>query len=391
MFDKGGVLFLVKISIFFFFIPLFSVDFSSALSMSPASISINFEPNFKETFDYQVSGTTPGKNYSLYVEGDLAEYITLSKNELKGNDFFKVSVSLPKNLDKPGRRMTYVGIKESVDEELSGGTIGTAVELKALIAVYVPYPGKYVEITSFTSENANVGEIIDFKLEAVNRGKQSVNITPSIDIFSNQTNEFLTTLNLDTRFLEPTQKISLHKNFDTASFNAGKYNAILSLEYGGEEPSVDETFFRIGELGIEIKNYTNLFIIDGKIQKFNIELESGWNDKIDGVYADVSFFNETSEVLFFKTSSTSLNPWEIKTITGYFDTSNFVKGNYNANITLFYYGKEVGASSGNIVDVRFIEKSFNKAIVLVSAGILILVLLAISIFFMKKRLKKSKK
>jgi hypothetical protein len=279
-----------------------------------------------------------------------------------------------------------VGVKETPDEEL-GGAIGTAVEIVALANVYVPYPGKYVEF-SFSSENVNAGEPLEFKLEVKNRGKDDLIISPRIEIFSNQSNEKIETLSLEDRALATTEEISLHKKLDTSSYNPGRYNAIAIIEYGGSSPATEEAFFRIGGLSIEVKNYTKKFIIDKKIQKFDMDIESGWNDKIDGVYAEVIFSNETSEVLSFKTSSTELNPWETKTITGYFDTSNFVEGKYDANLTLFYYGKDVGKSLNQVVEVEFVEKeSFTLMIVLISLGAILLV--GLIIFFLKR--KKSRK
>jgi hypothetical protein len=384
---KRGKFFFEKLFLFLIIFQ-FLINFSSALTVTPASVSINFQPGFEQTFDYSVYGTKPDKTYDLYLSGDLAEYASLNKNELKGDGSFKLFLSLPKTLEKPGKNALHVGIKEQIDEELgSGNMIGTAVEIVVLVTVHVPYPGKYIEI-SFSSEDVNVGEPLNFNLDVINRGKESVVISPRIEIFSNQTNEKIETLFLSDRTLEPTQKISLRKSLDTASYNPGRYNALAIVEYGGEAPSRAESFFRIGDLSIEIKNYTQKVILDGKIQKFNIELESGWNDKIDGVYADVIFSNETSEILSFKTTSTDLNPWEAKTITGYFDTLNFQGGMYNANITLFYYGKDIGKTSSKIFPVEFVKKTEYLMVIFISIGILFLIGLAI--FFLKRKKVRKK-
>lgn len=390
MLEKRDNLFFFKnvllLIIFFYFL----LNFSSALSVVPASISMNFVSGFEQTFDYQIFGTKQDKIYSLYLKGDLAEYATLDKNELKGDGTFKVTLSLPNSLEKPGKNILHVGVKESVDDELGGDMIGTAVEIIVLVSVYVPYPGKYVEI-SFSSEDVNLGEPLNFQLEAINRGKENVTISPRIEIFSNQTNEKIETLYLDDRNLETTQKIALHKTMNTSDYISGRYNGKAIVEYGGDSPSIAETFFRVGDLFLNIKNYTHLFILDGKIQKFNIDIESGWNDKIDGVYANVAFYNETSEILSFKTSSSELNPWEIRAITGYFDTTNFEEGKYNANITLFYYGKDVGKSSSKVVEVEFIKKTSPiLMIVLISLSVAV-VIIGVFVVFLLKRKKRRKK
>ncbi len=380
--------FFLKRIFLIFFLFLFLITFSSALGITPASYSINFQPNLKESIDYSLSGANPNTVYSIYSEGDLSEYVSIDKKELLGDGSFRVNLTFPSVIEKPGKHTLLIGVKEAVDEELLKSTIGTAIEIKVLISVYVPYPGKYVEISSFTSEDVNIGESLEFKFDVTNRGKEKVAIFPKIEIFSNQSSELVETLYLEERSLDPTQKISLRKHLETSSFNSGRYNGVLSVEYGGDYPSRENTFFRIGELAISLKNYTNQFIIDKKIQKFNIEIESGWNDKIDGIYADVSLLNETSEILFFKTSSTNLNPWELKTITGYFDTSYFLEGVYDANITFFYYGKDVGKSSGELVRVEFIKKPLNWKIILgISIGLILLI--ALVIFVLKKYFYKK--
>ena len=383
--EKGRKLYFFKN--IFLFILLFGgiLQFSSALSMTPALVSMDFQPNFKHTFEYTVGGTKPNTNYLIYVQGDLAEYAVLSKEGLNGNGGFKVSLSLPSSLEVPGLRTLYVGVREIADKELVQSTIGTAIELKASIYIFVPYPGKYTEI-SFSSTNANVGDPVQFVINLINRGVENITVNPRIEILSNQTGEFKETLSFEERFMESTQRLSVYKILDTSSYNPGRYKGIAIVEYGGNSPATAEILFRIGNLSIEIKNYTQRVILDGKIQKFNIDIESGWNDKIDGVYASVSFLNGTSEILSFETSSTSLNPWEVKIITGYFDTLNIPEGTYDAQITLFYYGKEVGKSSSKMVKVEFVkESSLNLMIVLISLGIIILVGVIIMIIFLRRK------
>jgi len=377
----------------FLFLLLFSgiLHFSSALSMTPALISIDFQPNFKQTFDYTIAGTKPDTTYLIYVKGDLAEYAILNKEELKGNGNFKVSLSLPSSLEVPGMRTLYVGVKEIADKELVQGTIGTAIELRGSIYIFVPYPGKYAEI-SFSSTNANVGDSVQFIINLINRGEENLTVNPRIEIFSNQTGEKKETLLFEERFMESAQKLSVYKMLNTSFYNPGRYKGVAIVEYGGNSPATAETLFRIGNLSIEIKNYTQRVILDGKIQKFNIDIESGWNDKIDGVYASVSFLNGTSEILSFETSSTSLNPWEVKPITGYFDTLNFPEGIYDANINLFYYGKDVGKSSSKTVQVEFIkESSIVPMIVLISLGIIFLIGAIILIVFLRRKKSPHRK
>lgn len=391
MLKKKGEMVVFRKILLFFFLFQSSMAFSSALGVSPAIISLDFQPNFEQTFDYRVFGTKPNTDYLVYLQGDLAEYASLNKEKLKGNDNFRLFLSLPASFEIPGKHILYVGVKELVDPELAiGGTIGTAIEIVVVINVFVPYPGKYVEM-SFSSGDANVGELVKFRMDLINRGEESVVIFPRIEIFSNQTSEKTETLLLEERDMESMQKLSLQKSLDTSSYNPGRYKGVAIVEYGGKSPATAESPFRIGNLSIEIKNYTDKVLIDGKIQKFDIEIESGWNDRIDGVFADVVFFNQTSELLSIKTTSTNLNPWESKIITGYIDTLNIQKGIYNATITLAYYGKDVGRTSTKTVQVEFIEKTEYLVIVLITLGAVVLIVLVAVIWFFVKRKKSRRK
>jgi len=373
----GRILFLF---VFFFFL----IDFSSALSVTPARIEMNFQPNAEQTIDYRVFSAKPGVEYQLYLQGDLSEYAKLSKEKINGDGDFKVFLKMPSSIEIPGYHSLYVGVKEIGDEELLGGSIGTTVEILVLVSIYAPYPGKYVEST-LSAKNVNIGEPVEFQIEIINRGKEDVTIFPSIEIYSNQTSEKIETLSLNERFLGKEQELSLRKVLDTSSYNPGKYKGVSIIEYGGASPSIKEVLFRIGSLGIEIKNYTSIVSLEEKIHKFDIDIESNWNDNIDGAYAEVSFYNQTGEVISFKTSSTGLVPFESKTITGYFDTTNFAKGIYNANLSLYYYGKDVGKSTSKIVQVEFVEKSYPILLISLIAIAGLILVAGIIVFIVKRK------
>ena len=85
-----------------------------------------------------------------------------------------------------------------------------------------------------------------------------------------------------------------------------------------------------------------------------------------------------------------MTPWEKKNITGFFDTKGFTKGFYDANITIRYYGKEVGKISSKLVKIEFIESPRRLLIWFIIGGIILL--LGVAVFLMKKYfLKKHKK
>ena len=375
--------------IFFIFVMiLILIKTSSALGISPAKIEANFAPGLERTIEYTVFGDAD-KELELYVSGYLSEYIKLDKDKLVGGGKFIAKLKLPEHIEKPGRHKMVVGVKEKIDEELLGTVIGTSVIIQAVIYIYVPYPGKYLEL-AFTSHNVNVGEPVNFELEIASKGKEDVVIIPKLEITSNE--KLIDTLYFKEREIKSQEKIKLHKTLDTENYNPGEYNSVAIVDYG--KIARAESEFKIGELIIYITNYTKQIVIE-KVKAFDIEIESRWNDNIDGAYAEVFIFNETESFADFKTSSTGLTPWESKIITGYFDTGNFTKGFYNANITLIYYGKEIGKSSSELVEIEFIEEKDDNMIILISliaGGVLIfgIVFLLIRKYLFKKNKKETK-
>jgi hypothetical protein len=373
--------------IFIFMIFIFFADFVSALTVMPAKVEANFVPGFETEVTYTVLHNNPSTEFELYIAGNLSDYVQLNKNKLVGGGTFTASVNLPLIIEKPGKHRILIGVKEVVNEkdmEISRATIGTSVTIQAVIDVYVPYPGKYFEIF-LSSNNVNLGEPVEFNLEIVSQGKEDVNLTPRIDIFSNE--QLIETLLFFEREIKSMEKVKLRKFLDTTNYAPGPYNALAIIDYG--KVVVSNSFFNIGDLVIHLLNYTNQLEIGG-LNRFDIEIESGWNDPIDGAYAEVFFINDSGfNSASFKTSSTGLAPWERTTITGYFDTSNFTEGVHDANITFVYYGKNVGKISSELVKVTFVKKTDYLNLVLIIAGIVLA--LVIFIVLIKKYFLKNGK
>ena len=378
---------------FIFVIILFSIYKVSALGIIPAIVEEEFSPGLEKTIIYNVMEKDSNKEIKIYAEGELAQYVSFDKQKLIGGGEFSATLKLPEEIKKFGRQRIFIVAEEVIeqDEEVVS-TVGTSVTIKGIIDINIPYPGKYLEI-SLKSNDVNVGEPVNFELEIVSWGKEDVIAAPKIEIFSLPEQKLIETLQFKEREIKSRETIKLGKTLDTADYNAGNYRAIATINYGGDEPAKAESDFRIGELVIDIIDYTKQIIIKD-FQSFNIEIESKWNDKIDGVYAEVFIFDESKILADFKTSSAELIPWERKNITGFFDTNNFEEGFYDANITLFYYGKDVGKSASELVEVEFIKEKpkILLIIVVILAGfVILLLLLIITWILIKKYLKKDGK
>ncbi|MBU2562331.1 MAG: hypothetical protein KKF68_01595, partial [Nanoarchaeota archaeon] len=195
---KKRVKFFLMITIF-----LILIQTCSALRVTPAKIETNFYPGLETSIDYEVSKTD--KNLELYVAGDLAEYVQFDKKFLPvGGGVFTVTLKLPEFIEKPGAHTIYIGVKEVFDEELAGSQIGTSVTIETIITIYVPYPGKYLEIV-LRSQDVNIGEPVDIELDIISKGEDNVNVTPVIDILSE--NKTIETLSFKNREIKSQEEV----------------------------------------------------------------------------------------------------------------------------------------------------------------------------------------
>jgi hypothetical protein len=354
-----------------------------ALGVSPAIKEFNFEPGLEKILSYNVLEDNPNMELELYTSGDLAQYVSLDKESLVGRSSFTATLKLPDSIEKPGTHIILIGVKQKIDPELIKGNIGTAIIIQVPIYIYVPFPGRYIEL-DLRGHDVNVGEPVNFELDVISKGTESFNINPIIEIYSGS--QKIKSLNFQNRLLQSQQVLGLQKQMDTTGLNPGNYKATASVDYGIIVK--DEVDFRIGSLNIDITNYSN-FIPIGKLQPFNIEIQSGWNNNIDGVFADVQILNNSQILSSFKTTSTSLTAWEKKIITGYVDTSNFQKGTYDANITLTYYGTDERGSTGKIVKVEFYEKP-SMLIWFIIGGTGILIILVFGAIMLIKKIRSIK-
>jgi len=383
---KQGCKFIIVI---FFIIYLSSQVY--ALGASPPSRIYNFEPGLEDEFTINVLKDT-NKKIVLGVMGDLNESVTLDKTELADDEkSFSVKLKLPEELTEPGKHRTYILISEQPDPELSN-FIETAITVKVVIMVYVPYPGRYFD-AKLEARDVNVGEDVRFDLEIFSRGTEDVEVLPRIEVYDSKGLR-IGELELQPRMILSQEEVKLKKFFNTEGLNPGDYSAKAFVEYGLTAEA--ETTFRLGSLSIDLVNYTNLFFIDD-LEKFVLKIQSGWNDNIEGAYAEIFIYNDSFKSDSFRTSPVTLTPWQKRTVEGFFDSSEFAPGAYEANVTLYYFGGGEKASNSQVVTVFFQEPPDDGSLVwyyIGGGGILLFIIAIILKYFIinknngKKRRKK---
>ncbi|MCX6711877.1 MAG: hypothetical protein NT139_02480 [Candidatus Woesearchaeota archaeon] len=361
------------------------VNYVHAIGISPPLIEVNPEPNLKKDFTATVLSTSSKDIYvNIFTKGTLKDYIKLKENKVKvpklGGADIHFSLELPNKLNlEPGKQYGYVMVEEG--SSTSGGSFQVMTSVGLTILAFIPYPGKYLEITDFKVPNVKENEILPIEIKAVSRGNEIINqIDATIEIYKGD-------LRLETLYLDKVTNLKsgdtayFSTEFNTKSYKPGVYNTKLILRYDGNKLETERSF-EIGTLLVEITNYTRKHYKDD-ISRFIVSAKSHWNDPLDNVYAEV-IINDTK----FKSSPDRINPFEESGFLIYLDTHNFDVGYYNANMTIFYANRSTSLISG----IEIIKKPFNLGDSLKgkTTQILVIVIIILLILNLLWLIKKKK-
>lgn len=378
----------IVIGLLFVLLLMIHIGAVNAIGISPSSIKIEFQPNYEETFTFR---TGRAENIGVYIEGDLSEYVTVEKDNIAKDGTFVIKVKLPAEIETPGKNRVLVGL---IEKGKGGGTVSGIASIRTPIDIKVPYPGIYAEI-GFNVQDLNINETANFFVIINNLGKRDINDAKAvIDIFDS--NEMLVEkLFTQKKDIKTNTEENLQALFDPSKHTAGNYKAIAHVTYADKSKDL-EANFKIGSLNVKIINYTKTFLKD-KIAKFDLEIESRWNSRINNVFAEVNIFNNTKEISSFKTVSISLEPWETKMISTFWDNKGLGEGTYDMEITLFYEGKTT--QLGDVIEIIApkegiaIFKNYLTMTNLLIAAVLLLIIINIIILIKKPKAsgKKSKK
>lgn len=343
------------------------VPFGKA-ALTPARYEINYEPGLKAAFPFTFLSSDPDAHFSFSLQGDFARYAQLSDSTSSSTGTVIVYVTLPDEVDVPGVHRVFVTGTET--SSLPG--IGISGEPRGMILIYVPYPGRYLELSLATS-SVNKGEIVPFDISVTNRGKETTSFDVYLDIYRGDT--FVERLTVAQSLLSSTGSAVFHTELDSSTYTPGSYRAIAHAIYGEADAS-DEEPFRIGTLEVLLLNYTRLFERDS-INKITLDIESAWNAPIENVFANVTVLGSD---ISFLTPTVTLAPFGRAALEGYFDTSSIVNDSFEARILLFY----AGVSNEQVVSLSFVKK-LNLLLVGLVSAIIVAVLLAVWFFVRKKR------
>ena len=390
----------IKYRILLLFILVITILFSTTvLSVGVKRFSYNipefeFKPGLEKSINYEAIYST--RNTVISVKGAFSNYTTLSKDyiPLENKDKkFTLTIKIPLNVNaedfKPGTNTLMLTVeddlKKAMEEETGMFILTTAA--RTPIRINVPYPGYYAEFDEFELPSLNNGLDTSLKFSIWNRGKNDLVNTNYDFIVKDSAGDALIT-KTEGNINIPTQEKRYFyiSPIETGSLNPGDYQTTLTYDYSDKSVSKDYKL-KVGELNVDIINHTTQLYNDS-IQKFNIFVESDWNNIIRSVYADI-IINGTEA----KTTPANLENFEERTITAYIDTTSIPIGNHTVEMDLYFAtDSKKQFSNIEIIERPVIEepKQINWTIIgLIIIIVLLLAVMVIFIIIFSKKLLKN--
>jgi hypothetical protein len=375
---------------------------ASALGVSPGMATVNYVPNAEvdipicflinqiPKLQVEISG-----NWENYTKIKGLDPSGILDTRLQSN-CVTYHVKMPPVYDVPGKTRLWISATEVPDKPLEGNIVAL-VKIIHFMEINVPYPGKYVELTHFSGQNVNAGEIVPFEVQATNRGVQTINFMKGeITIYDNQ-GQKIADLTTNTISNLPNEGGAVLKtNWNSSPNREGNYQAKLKLTY--DEFNTNATVaFKLGALDIQLYNYTSEVIIGG-YKPFYLVVESLWSEAIKIVKANIYVYNGTSNVPFqqIETITKDIIPWGYAGLEGHFDTSLLGIGEYNIvmNVT---FDDQIKSFPGKlkIIPVPKVEepmqwnKIFSTTNLLIGMVVLLLIVIVIVVVAMLPKKKEA--
>ncbi len=352
----------MKVIVFFVALIFLSSSAVAISGVSPGSYSVDFSPGLSQEFVF--SFVLDNDATDLFVEGILAKYVSLDKKKISDSESVVASLKLPSQADSPGVNNIKI---------VAGDVVG-------IIKVNVPYPKKWIAL-EMGVPNINIGEDASLNLKIFSLGEESVLIEPKIEIYKGD--RVIKTIEIDSEEVASGEFKEFNFLLNSSNYSAGDYYAVAFVNYEDEVARANN-IFRIGELLVEILNYTDE-VKAGQIARFEVEVESLWNNDIDDLYVEVSIIGFNDSI--FSTPSVDLESWQTKKVGGFLNTQGIDVEEVDAEITVYYKGEKIS----KIIKLK-VEPGFDYVywgVILAVFIILAFVIWRVSVFV--KNTKKSKK
>ena len=380
----------------------------SALGVTPARTTIDFEPGLKRVVSFDVLNSE-GKDLNLVIasQGDLKDYISLSESFVslssgEGSKTLTYSLSLPNKLE-PGLHTGEIVILELPSGgETSEAYVRATLAVITQVYVYVPYPGKYAE-SKMNIINADQGGDVVFIFPVISRGEFDLtSVKANVDIY-NQGGEKIDSFNTQEISVSAGEKKEIVHKWN-AGVLIGEYRAEASLIYDGEVISLEGTF-SVGSQDLELQEIKVDSFSLGEIAKLEMLIENKWSEPISDAYIETKILNDKGDIVSeFKSASYDVEPLKKQMFTSYWDTAGVLVGTYETILSIKYGDKsstknlefKVEENKLTILGLGYVisedggGEGMNSLVVILIVVIVVLVLINLLWFLLlRKKLKRN--
>ena len=378
----------------------------SAIGITPARTTINFEPGLERVVDFKIlNSESKDMNLQIYVDGDLKDYVQIlgdsqfNMKDSQGSKKMQYIINLPSVLS-PGLHKAEVVVADIPQENSKEKAhVGAALAVATQIYVHVPYSGKYLEADFKVDGNTDKRFIIAL----AHRGDETVSsVSAEIHIYDLEGSE-IKVLDTNEISINPSESAEIIAKWDS-EVEKGRYVAKAILNYD-EEQMLLEKPFEVGSILLDLKQiFVENFALGG-IAKFNMVVENKWIETIENAHAEMRIYDDNfGEIDSLESASYDI-PAETQTVMNYYwDTADISEDLYDANVILYYSDKktqqdlklDVKPESINVIGLGYVISSQdssagsdNNLVVILGIVIGILVLLNLLWFvILRKKVHK---
>ena len=299
---------------------------------------IVYVPGDTYTFPFSVSDY--GYDATLSVDGDWAQYATMSEITMPrpGVKEFSVTIDPPDSPDTPGIHIVYVG---AMEKKPPGAGVGAIAKVQKAIMFKVLFPHKALS-AQLVASDANVGEASLMQVSVTSETLQTLRAVRALVEVQDLSGNTVGSAQTEMVSLQLGETRVLTAPFSTADLRPATYVALATVTYDENVTSAEDSF-RVGTLQVAILNVTKN-ITAGAIAPFSIEIESGWNDPIASLYGELFLLG--AQAMKTPTLDT-LAPFGKASLSGYVDATALEPGGYNATIVV-HFGENSTAANSNL-------------------------------------------
>ena len=388
-----------KLTIIFLLLIITSTTVS-ALGIAPALKEIYLG---QKQFSYPIKIINNEKQettYNIKKTGDLAEYITLSHENInfsKGetSKTITVKVNIPENKEFSGGKHTTRIIITRQNEAEQGIAVNLGVASKLIL--HAPYGDVDLKLQMIAPDFLQ-GKNSAFAIEATNLGtKTAKDCTGMIEIIGP------TNLVIDTLYYEQKNILSQVTESFIFPWNAktenGEYLAKGLIRCGTITKEIEKTF-DVGTPDISIQKILIENFEKDSINELKMVVKNNWNHKMDNVYSIITVLQNNKVIETQTTPSIHMNGGESKIIPFYLDTRDIQPGEYETAIELHFNDEEktdvykititdndfvIHGLTGNLIKETKTEGDSSTSILIIIILLLVLVNGLIIIYALKKK------